>query len=172
MEATKDQTRINRLLLELGVSADVLNWYEETDVDYKNLPIDEQTKITLGDMNDIMNRYLEKEDFEAMKKITQDLKKVVKIGRKIFTLQSDLEFAIAKQNFQEAIELKEQIKKAERERDVFDSRYETSRYEHMISMKRPNTADFNEMNMVDPYGQDGVGDALDESIRNVSVGQS
>lgn len=42
--AVKDKVRLNRILLEMGVAAEVLNWYEETDVDYRNMPVDEGTK--------------------------------------------------------------------------------------------------------------------------------
>lgn len=141
--ATKDRTRLNKLLLEMGVSAEVLNWYEDSDVDYKNLPIDEQTKITLHDIDAIREKYLEKEDFEAMKRITIDIKKVIILGRRIFSLQTELEFEIAKQNYQRSIELKEEIRKLDKERDMYDAKYETSRYEQMISLKRPVTADMN-----------------------------
>lgn len=146
IELTKDKTRINKMLLEMGVSAEVLNWYEETDVDYTNLPIDEHTKVTLTDINDIREKFLEKEDFEAMKRITTDIKRVINIGRKIFTLQTDLEFAVAKQQYQRAIEIKEEIQRWERDRNLFDAKYETSKYEEMIAMNRPNSADYDDLN--------------------------
>lgn len=165
---SKDKTRMNKLLLEMGVSAEVLNWYEDSDVDYKNLPVDEQTKITLSDMNDLRETFLEKEDFQAMKRITIDLKKVVSIGRKIFSLQSELEFVIAKQNYERAIELKEEIKKWEKDRDNYDALYETSRYERMIAMKRPNTADFNSqlMNNESKFDDDERNREMDDVIRD------
>ena len=139
IENSKDKTRLNKVLLEMGVAAEVLNWYDETDTDYANMPIDENTKVTLKDMDGLAQRFLDKEDFEAMKKITTDLKKVVKLGREIFGLQSELEFAIAQQNYKKAIELKEKIQRLERERDIFDARYETSRYERMILLQNNST---------------------------------
>lgn len=139
IETSKDKTRLNKVLLEMGVAAEVLNWYDESDTDYANMPIDENTKITLKDMDMIAQGYLDKEDFEAMKRITVDIKKVVKLGREIFGLQSELEFAIAQHNYSKAIELKEKIQRLERERDVYDARYETSRYEKMILLQNETT---------------------------------
>lgn len=139
VETSKDKTRIDKVLLEMGVAAEVLNWYDQTDVDYANMPIDENTKITLKDLDRIAQGFLDKEDFEGMKRITADIKKVVKLGRQIFGVQTDLEFAIAQQNYNKAIELKEQIQRLERERDVFDARYETSRYERMILLQNHST---------------------------------
>lgn len=150
----QDKTRLNSLLLEMGVHTEILNWYEDEDTDYSNLPIDDQTKITLTDMNAIREKFLEKEDFEAMKKITVDLKKVVSIGRTIFGLQSELEFEIAKQNFQRAIELKEEIRKWAVERDKFDARWETSRYEEMIRLGKPDNDDYFNMSN---NGTSGIG---------------
>lgn len=94
----------------MGVPTEIFNYYEEGNLEEKMMPIDEETKETLEDMKNLREKFLRKEDFEGLKQISLDLRKVIKIGRKIFKLQKELEFVIAKQNYEKAITLKEQIK--------------------------------------------------------------
>lgn len=63
----KDKTRLNKLFLEMGVPSEIFNFFEEGNIDINNLPIDDTTKITLRDMREIKNRFLDKEDFEGLK---------------------------------------------------------------------------------------------------------
>jgi len=138
-----DKVRMNKILLEMGVPSDIFNFYEEGNNDVNNLPIDDATKITVCDLRAMRDDFINKEDFEGLRQISKDLKKVTKIGRTIFSYQKELEFALIRQDYDKAIEMKELIKKEGLKRDKFDALYETSRYESMIQMKRPNTADFN-----------------------------
>lgn len=46
---------------------------------------------------------MDKEDFEGLKQITIDMRKVEKIGRKIFQYQQELEFEVSKQGYDRAI---------------------------------------------------------------------
>ena len=51
---------------------------------------------TLEDMMALREEYMDKEDFEGLKQITIDMRKVEKIGRKIFQYQQELEFEVSK----------------------------------------------------------------------------
>lgn len=69
----------------------------------KSLPIDRDTLETLEDMMALREEYMDKEDFEGLKQITIDMRKVEKIGRKIFQYQQELEFEVSKQGYDRAI---------------------------------------------------------------------
>lgn len=118
---------MNKILLEMGVPSEILNYYEKGNLDANSMPIDDATKETLVDMRTLREEYMDKEDFEGLKQITLDIRKVERIGRKIFDLQKELEFVVAKQNYDKAIELKELVKKEASKRDKFDAIYETRR---------------------------------------------
>ena len=123
-----DKVRLNKLLLEMGVPTEIFNYYEEGNLEEKTLPIDEATLETLLDLKALREEYLRKEDFEGLKQLSIDIKRVVHIGRKIFKLQKELEFVIAKQKYEDAISLKEQIKIEGLKRDKYDALYETRRF--------------------------------------------
>jgi centrosomal protein CEP104 len=67
---------------------------------------------------------------------------VFDIGKELFSLKRDLGHTVAKEDFARAIELRDRIKRLEERRDGFDALYETSRYEKMIALKRPSTAEY------------------------------
>lgn len=161
VQGERDRSRIDRLLLNMGVSSDVIAWHDDTEQDFRDMPIDNNTKMTLEDMDALNDKYLATEDFEGMKRLAIDLKKVVKIGRQIFALQADLEFAIAKQNYEKAIELKRQIQRWEKERDIFDARYETRRYEQMILMQQQTSVMEEEPDYLDNQGMEDFPSVVD-----------
>lgn len=134
---------MNKILLEMGVPISILNYYNKNGGTLKNMPIDRDTLETLEDMMALREEYMDKEDFEGLKQITIDMKKVEKIGRKIFELQQELEFVVAKQGYDRAIALKQEIKQLTARRDKYDALYETRRYVRMIELMRPTTGDFN-----------------------------
>lgn len=153
----QDTIKINRILLTMGVPPDVLGWYEQDNRTYDNMPIDEETKITIQDMKLQRDQFLKTDDFEGLKQIGIDLKKIMETGRQIQSFQKELEFVVNQEDFDKAIDLKEQIRSLETTRDTFDALYETSRYERMVVMQRPNTADYNNsMSHFDKTFQDQI----------------
>jgi len=77
-----------------------------------------------------------------MKQLKKDMREVFEIGKELWKLKRDLGHSIAKEDFTRAMELKRRIKELEAKRDKFDALYETSRYEGMVSLNRPSTADY------------------------------
>lgn len=67
---------------------------------------------------------------------------VFEIGKELHHLKREINHAIAREDYSRAADLRERIKKLEAKRDNFDALYETSRYEKMITLLRPNTADY------------------------------
>jgi centrosomal protein CEP104 len=70
------------------------------------------------------------------------MRSVFEIGKELFSLKRELGHVVAKEDFTRAIELRDRIKRLEAKRDTFDALYETSRYEAMVSLKRPSTAEY------------------------------
>ena len=118
----------------------MIAWFDEDDRNFEFAPIDENSRQTLIDMQKLRDNSLKHEDYEALKQISIDIKTVFDIGREIWKMTHELGFAVAKEDFTKAIELKEKIKKFSIKCDTFDALYETSRYEQMIVMQRPSTA--------------------------------
>lgn len=144
-----DRVRLNKILLEMGVPIGILNYYDQNCASLKTLPIDRDTLETLEDMMALREEYMDKEDFEGLKQITIDMRKVEKIGRKIFQYQQELEFEVSKQGYDRAIQLKAEIKQLAARRDKYDAVYETRRYLSMIELMRPNTADLHQSIFLD-----------------------
>lgn len=135
---------MNKILLEMGVPISILNYYNKNGSTLKNMPIDQETLETLEDMMALREDYMDKEDFEGLKQITIDMKKVERLGRKIFELQQELEFVVAKQGYDRAIALKQEIKQLAARRDKYDALYETRRYVRMIELMGPNGGGFDD----------------------------
>ena len=70
----------------------------------------------------------------------KDLKIVFELGNDILRWKRELESAVGREEFEEAIEIRNKLRKLEMQRDQYDALYETSRYEDMIVMARPSSA--------------------------------
>lgn len=70
------------------------------------------------------------------------MKLVFEIGQEIWKLKRELGFVVAKEDFKRAFDLRERIKKLEAKRDSIDALYETGRYERLITLERPTTAEY------------------------------
>ena len=82
------------------------------------------------------------EDFEALKELKKDMRLIFEIGKEIWKIKRELGFAVAKEDYLRAMELRNRLKTLEAKRDSFDALYETKRYEKMVSLKRPTTAEY------------------------------
>jgi centrosomal protein CEP104 len=80
------------------------------------------------------------QDYESLKIIISDLKVVLEVGNDILKLKRELEFAVAREDFEQAIQIRNRLRALENQRDQYDALYETGRYESMIEMQRPSTA--------------------------------
>lgn len=92
-------------------------------------------------MDKLAHQAYENQDYELLTRLTEDLKAVRQIGIKVGGLRGQLQQAVWADDFKTAVELKEVLKRIESQRDSFDARYETSRYEEMISMPGPTASD-------------------------------
>lgn len=78
------------------------------------------------------------EDYEALTQITKDLKIVFDLGHEILELEWELEWVIAKEDFEWAIEIRNKLKELNREWDWYDAIYETTIYDDMVVMTAPS----------------------------------
>lgn len=76
-----------------------------------------------------------------MKKIKTDIKTVYSIGNEILATNRLLDIAKSKDDYDTCIKLRKKLEDLKNKRDTYDVVYETSRYEKMIVMRRPTTAD-------------------------------
>lgn len=70
------------------------------------------------------------------------MREIFEIGKEIWRLKRELGLAVAKEDFTRAMELKRRLKDLEAKRDRFDAIYETARYENMVALYRPTTAEY------------------------------
>ena len=131
---------VDKVLIEMGIPLNNIKWTNEDPENYSYAPVDEDTRITLIDMEKLKDKAHQTEDYEMLNQITKDLKVVYDLGNEILNLKRELEFATAKEDYNKAIELRNRLKQLEQERDKYDALYETSRYEDMIVMPRPTSA--------------------------------
>jgi len=137
-ETTKDP--IDSILINLGIPLDDDLFFLSND-NYEICPVDSDTKITLKDMLAIIKNAERAKDYEILKKIKKDIKIVYYLGNEILHKERDLKIYTAKEKYDKAIELRKQIEDLKKKRDCYDAIYETSRYEKMIVLRRPTTAE-------------------------------
>ncbi|EGR30972.1 hypothetical protein IMG5_119870 [Ichthyophthirius multifiliis] len=139
-DSNKDN--VDKLLIGLGIPIDMIGWFDQDARVYDHAPIDQETRVTLRDMVKIKDQAIIEEDFEGLKVLGKDIKIVFDIGKNIWNIQREIKFFIAKEDYLRVIELKKKLKKLQESRDSYDALYETSRYENMIVLDRPSSADY------------------------------
>ncbi|CAD8106995.1 unnamed protein product [Paramecium primaurelia] len=133
---------IDKMLIDLGIPVDMINWFEDDDRNYQYAPIDDESRDTLNDLKLKRDSARRVEDFEFLKELKRDMKLIFEIGKEIWKLKRELSFCVAKEDYLRAMELRNRLKRLEAKRDTFDALYETSRYEKMINLQRPTTAEY------------------------------
>ena len=125
---------IDNILINLGLP---LNdpFFFLTDQNYEIAPVDDDTRWTLKDMLKILKRAENAKDYEMMKRIKTDIKRVYFIGNEILNIQRKLSYAKSSNNFDTCIYLREKLENICKTRDNYDAIYETSRFEQIIRMK-------------------------------------
>lgn len=132
--------KIDKVLIGLGLPiTDTYNLVQ--DQNYEIAPVDEDTKVTIRDILKIARRAEQNKDYEIMRKIKGDIRLVFYIGNKILNCERQLIIAKSKDDYDTCIRLRQTLDQLIIRRDNIDAIYETSRYEKMILMKRPSTAD-------------------------------
>ncbi|KRX06659.1 Armadillo-type fold [Pseudocohnilembus persalinus] len=142
---SEQKDNIDKILIDQGIPIDLMNWYHEDCRQWEHAPIDNDTKITLEDLEKLKQQALVEQDFEMLKALTKDIKKIFDLGIEIQKLERELQFALSKEDYDRATELKKRLKNLKQQRDGYDALYETSRYEGMVSNVRPSTAEYNQM---------------------------
>jgi centrosomal protein CEP104 len=127
---------VDRVLIEMGLPInDEYNLVQ--DQNYDIAPVDEETKITIRDLLTISRRAEATKDYEILRKIKKDIKQTFYLGNEILNCDRELQFAKSKENYDACIMLRRKRDELAARRDNIDAIYETSRYEEMISLMRP-----------------------------------
>lgn len=130
------------MLIGIGIPIDLLNWFDQDDRNYEYAPIDPDSRETLDDLKRIRNHALKLQDYEALKQLKVDTRIIFELGLKIWKMRRELDHVVAKEDFSRAIELRKRLKAMEAERDRIDALYETCRYERLVALNRPSTAEY------------------------------
>lgn len=78
------------------------------------------------------------QDYEKLSAMGRDIKTLLGIGNEILKLKRALQDVVRMEDYDKAIELRNQIVQQEEKREAFDVLYETSRFESMILMDDPS----------------------------------
>lgn len=133
-EPEENKDDIDNILINLGLPLNDPVFFL-TDQNYEIAPVDDDTRWTLKDMLLILRRAEHAKDYEMMKKIKTDIKRVYFIGNEILNLQRKLSFAKSSNRFDLCISLREKLETLNKTRDSYDVIYETSRFESIIALK-------------------------------------
>lgn len=129
---------VDKILLGMGVPLELLLWSKEDFDAYRYAPIDEDSRETLLELEQIKNRAYEDDDFANLKQLTIDMKRIFEIGTELLVLKRELSIAVAKEDYDSAMQLKNRIRVLEKERDLIDAKYQTRRYFKMMMMGVPS----------------------------------
>jgi len=134
---------VDRVLLEMGVplQSPALDW-EYNEIEKSDAltyaPVDEDTRETLKDVQQQWLRAHNQQDFEKLASIGKDIKILLGIGNEILKLKRALQDVLRVENYDKAIDLRNQILQQEQKREAYDVIYETNRFEQMIEMDNPS----------------------------------
>jgi len=134
MENHQRSEKIESLLVQMGAHGFFKDLQAEQATGGLSPIVDPETLKTIQDMENLQAAAVKAQDFELLSRLNDDLQEVRQIGIKVSQLRGELKDNIYNEDFGGAIQLKEVLKRIEARRDVFDARYETSRYEEMIVM--------------------------------------
>ena len=124
----------------MGLPVDNVRWNTDDPESYTYAPVDDDTRVTIRDLERIRDRAFQSQDYEMLKQVSADLKILYQIGNEILNPKRELEFVVVKEDFETAIEIRNKLKKLEQKRDSYDAVYETSRFESLVSMAEPTAA--------------------------------
>lgn len=129
---------VDKILIGMGVPLEMILWSKEDPDAFRYAPIDDESRETLLELENVKENAYRDEDFVKLREVTNDAKIVFNNGAEILKLKRLLQFAIAKEDYDEAKSLKLQIQSYEKIRDHIDAKYETKRFYKMMSMGDPS----------------------------------
>lgn len=134
---------VDRVLLEMGVPLQQpgQDWtfddIEKSD-SLTYAPVDDDTRVTLRDMQKIWIKAHKMNDYEKVLNIGRDIKTLLFTGNELLRLKRELQDCLRVDDLGRAIDLRRAMKQHEMKRESFDVVYETSRFEEMIVMGDPS----------------------------------
>lgn len=134
MQQHERSDKIEALLVEMGAHG----FYQDLQAEQASgglAPlVDPETQRTIIDMERIYTNAVKAQDYEMLARLAEDLKEVRQIGIKVSQLRTELRDSVYNEDYKKSVDIKEILARIEGRRDTFDARYETSRYEDMITM--------------------------------------
>lgn len=96
--------------------------------------VDEETLVTLHDMSKLQGEYTSQGNKEKLEELKKDLKKVMRLGKKIKDLNTEKKYKNAKSEFDQIKDINDEIALYRQKRDKYDEKYETTRFWEMMTM--------------------------------------
>lgn len=134
---------VDRVLLEMGVPLQQpgLDWnfdsLEKSD-QLTYAPVDEETRVTLKEVQQQWIKAHKVQDYEKLKHIGRDIKTLLNIGNEILRLKRELQACLLAEDFDRAIDIRNEIVRHQSKRENFEVMYETSRFEESLVMGAPS----------------------------------
>ena len=122
-------------------------------------PVDEITRQTLVEIQQIWIQAHKNQDYEKLTNIGRDIQTLLNSGNEILRLQRVLQDCIRTEDFEKAIDVRNEIKKHEMKRESFDMIYETSKFGDDLELGAPSEkflAEQKELELEELRRQDGV----------------
>ena len=86
---------VDKLLLGMGVPLELILWSKEDLDSFRYAPIDEDSRETLLELDQLKSYAYSNEDFGNLKNITIDMKRVFEIGSIILTIKRELAVSVS-----------------------------------------------------------------------------
>ena len=134
---------VDRVMIEMGVPLQQpgLDWnFDQVDKTdgLTYAPVDEDTRQTLKEIQVKWTTAHKQQDFEKLQQIGKDIKTLLHIGNEILRLKRALAECTRTENFDKAIDIRNEILKHQSKRENFEVVYETSKFEDMLVLGEPS----------------------------------
>lgn len=135
--------KLDPTLIRMGLDVLTQNFWENYYNNQIYPAVDIITKETIQGLVERRDEYIKNEDFDLVKRVTDDINKVLQIGSQIFELQQALEKVLFKEDYDEAQVIKTKLNDLMHQRDNYDAKYQTFRFEQMITMDGKHIDEYN-----------------------------
>ena len=82
---------VDRILIELGVPIDLVEWSHAESDSYKFTPVDQDTRETLIDLEAVRDLAYRTEDYTKVNAITKDIKSLIEVNKYSLCNRSEME---------------------------------------------------------------------------------
>ena len=71
---------MDKVLIELGVPLDIVEWSHADEDSYKFTPVDDESRESLIDLERMRDKAFQREDYAMVKTLTSDIKNLIEVS--------------------------------------------------------------------------------------------